>query len=361
MIDLLGCTSTPALALRLSLLLLLLLLLLLGGGVSAGFQSKCDLSVPVSPSPKFDFIFGISTGHVGSTTFSNQRMYSFLKSPKIVFMFESRLRNYSLPPGEDIGHLRWVREMSYAKEYKFVQEKYIPFLLTLKTPAQSIFDLGHHNLYFLDALVDYFDNNRQFKALFVRLRRPRYETALSLMYQSKSVQYNDICQLTFRYCPLERVDEVIIKIRDKFLWKSLTIFQKALWLIDEVEERFLRIKTRVAQRNNMTASADSDLRAIGSHNASSASRDLARSFSIGGFNVLDVVWSKNIGDSVDAVACQIATHVGGMSLNEVGMKDTVSIKTHSNVSDSEAVNDELNYIRLDYDYQLRVGYQRIAI
>ena len=75
----------------------------------------------------------------------------------------------------------------YQIEYNFVKEKYIPWIVKktrlglIHEQSSKIFmDLGHSNLYFIDALVDYLIAETNYRFKLVRIVRPRYETAVSL-------------------------------------------------------------------------------------------------------------------------------------------------------------------------------------
>ena len=77
--------------------------------------------------------------------------------------------------------------MSFQEEYQFVKEKYIPWILAkTRTGLQDdqlprvFMDLGHASLYFVDALAAYLIAETSFQFTFVRITRPRYETARSL-------------------------------------------------------------------------------------------------------------------------------------------------------------------------------------
>ena len=123
----------------------------------------------------FDFVFGWSTGHVGTTTLSKGSSYGDPSS--VTFVFEE------LPsPFGRLGRGR-VRKMSVdylaslEEEERFVSDRYIPHLLAFRGNASTLVDLGHHNLYFAQGLLDYLHRHRQeFRVLFIRVRRERYLT-----------------------------------------------------------------------------------------------------------------------------------------------------------------------------------------
>ena len=59
----------------------------------------------------------------------------------------------------------------------------MPFMLLCKGNKTTLMDLGHNNMYFFDALVQYLMVETNFKFIFVRIRRERLEGALSLTFK----------------------------------------------------------------------------------------------------------------------------------------------------------------------------------
>jgi hypothetical protein len=136
---------------------------------------------------------------------------------------------------------KW-KSYTYENEYRFVKYNFIPFLQNQSMARPTVFDLGHHTLYFYKALVKYLIEETNFSFVFVRIRRDRHETAMSLMYGTPGVPWTDMCsQLMFRLCPQDRTDEVINKVSTD-VWGNFTNFQRALWMVDEIEARWRQLK-----------------------------------------------------------------------------------------------------------------------
>ena len=152
-------------------------LLLLAMSLSLLLRSHAaDFLRPDEGDRPFDFVLGWSTGHVGTTTLSRAATYG---SPSgVSFTFEDLP-----PPFARTGKSR-VRKMppdflpGHDEELRFVSERYLPHLLALRGNASTLVDLGHHNLYFADALLSVLHQQRdRHRVLFVRVRRERYGAA----------------------------------------------------------------------------------------------------------------------------------------------------------------------------------------
>lgn len=135
--------------------------------------------------------------------------------------------------------MEW-KQMSFYDEYEFVKKQYVPFILQCRGQHQTLVDLGHHNLFFAKALIEYLLSETKFRFIFVRIRRERYELAVSLIFGTPGTALTNMCKDTgWRLCPFERREDVIIPVPNERVWAKLTNFQQALWMIDEVEARWL--------------------------------------------------------------------------------------------------------------------------
>jgi hypothetical protein len=47
-----------------------------------------------------------------------------------------------------------------------------------------------------------------------------------------------------RFCPFERTDEVLLKVKSEELWGNFTSVQKAFWLTDETEARWQQLRSQ---------------------------------------------------------------------------------------------------------------------
>lgn len=183
----------------------------------------------------YDFVFGWSPGHSGTTALSDPSQYGHPED--VIFLHESRRCEVMI---ENIQKKQWIH-MSYFEEYKFVKESYFPFLERCKGSKRTLADFGHHNVFFVDALINYLHYETNLTFLFVRIRRPRLEVALSLTYNQPMVPFADVCQgLEFRFCPFDRQEGVILKL-DMITWWRLSEYQKTLWMVDEMELRWQRM------------------------------------------------------------------------------------------------------------------------
>lgn len=198
----------------------------------------CAICVEIrgSPaSPPYDFIFGWSTGHVGTTSLTNSQLYG--DPSETYFLFESHgaFESISIPSDQEMTKKKW-RESSFEEEYLYVKKLYIPFILRARENKTTFLDLGHNNLYFLNALVAYLSEEATYRFIFVRIRRDRLEAALSLSFKTPDDMFKDICKdLTYRYCPWERVEDVMLHPPSRDVWGSFNTFQRALWMVIAVQ------------------------------------------------------------------------------------------------------------------------------
>ena len=123
----------------------------------------------------FDFVLGWSTGHVGTTTLSRAASYD---SPSgVAFTFEDLPPPFGKVSGGPIRKMPRNYIPDRDEELRFVNERYLPHLLAVRGNATTLVDLGHHNLYFADALLSVLHQYRdRYRVLFVRVRRERYSS-----------------------------------------------------------------------------------------------------------------------------------------------------------------------------------------
>jgi hypothetical protein len=125
--------------------------------------------------------------------------------------------------------------------------------IRLKTPSCSLLvDLGHWNLFYYRGMYEYFTNTTQRgrtrtyqckKMLWVRIRRSRYEAAVSLTYLTEGAEVRDICaSMAVGFCPYQNEQAVLLHPPKRHVWDQLDHFQQALWLIDETEARWQAFK-----------------------------------------------------------------------------------------------------------------------
>jgi len=189
----------------------------------------------------YDFIFGYSTGHVGTTTLSEAQLYG---SPSnVTFLHEMHYGKYD-PPDEVMDTYTWL-DAKYAEEYAYVKNVYVPWMIKSRSKkASTLLDLGHNINYFARALIKYLTEETKFKFIFVRVQRERLEAAISLSYRHPDEPNDDLCEmLVTRFCPLDRPEDVILKIPGgNEVWNNFSTIQKALWITDETEARWQQLK-----------------------------------------------------------------------------------------------------------------------
>ncbi len=181
-----------------------------------------------------DFVFGFSTGHVGSTSFSDSRLYNL---SNVIIMFEGKYKHKSIL--RFTTKAKW-KSYNHSFELEFVKSLYMPFLLSIRKKHATLMDLGHNNLYFVEALIEYFSLQTHYRATFVRIRRDRYESARSLSFSSPLKPLPSICAGWHYLCPLDRKEDVILHPLSTHSWNTFSIIQQAFWFIDEVEARWQR-------------------------------------------------------------------------------------------------------------------------
>ena len=112
----------------------------------------------------------------------------------------------------------------YEDEYNFARDVVVPFLVR-RAKNGTFMDLGHYNIYYIDALIDYLAHETNYEVLVIRIRRERYQTAVSLSYNNPKEMFSDICDMAVRYCPRDRIEDVMISVPET-IWVNMSIFQQ---------------------------------------------------------------------------------------------------------------------------------------
>lgn len=279
--------------------------------------------IPRSERKYYDFVFGYSTGHVGTTTLSEGKLYG--EPEDVVFMHE--LHYGKKVKDENIFGTEKYLTSTFEDQYNYVKSFYIPFLLKNRKKARTLLDLGHNNLYFCKALIQYLFEETEYKFIFVRVRRQRDEAALSLSYRNPLKPFEDMCSLdegmVTRFCPFERVDEVILKVKSPDIWGNFSSIQKAFWLTDETEARW---------------------------------QQLLRQFP--NLETIEVYWAKAWPGSIEFEASKIARLIGNTNGSIVPFDITwAHMEEHLHAGN---ISSEASFLRRaaaeDRQYQLQMGY-----
>ena len=195
------------------------------------------------------YVFGFSNGHVGTTTMDD---HSFYHDPESTTGFGF----------EVVGLWKhgpwhaWRAPSTVAEEVQFVNSTYLPALWKATSPGgaqkKACVDLSHTNLFFFRGLLKVLrEANLPFKL--VRVRRDAVELALSLLTQVPTGGAGPD-HLVTAYRPFEAPGARVLQLKGdpRATWNKLTDFQKALWMIDEVEAQWLRNIDANAKKGSLT-------------------------------------------------------------------------------------------------------------
>jgi hypothetical protein len=188
-----------------------------------------------------EYIFGFSTGHVGTTSLATKSIYrSGVYNTETVMRRLNEIHFEHEMKATRLEHGAWVN-YDHDGEFQWVKTVFFRSIKESMKPSEKcFFDDGHHTLYFIYGLIRYLTelnqmNNDNLRYTIVRIRRNRIETAMSLTFPHDSA--GDPIRLRTRYVPFERTDDVVLKL-PKETWDNFTNFQKALWQVDETEARW---------------------------------------------------------------------------------------------------------------------------
>lgn len=180
------------------------------------------------------YMFGISTGHAGSTSLSDANSYSGSGKSKVTFKFEEDYH---------AGWKEWVAtKPSLEEQERKVKEDYkapIDELLDEKQ-SQTYVDLGHHNvLGILRTTPKVFGDD----AFFIRFRRDRAHTVYSFNNSVLTANPYGLCAIDFSICPVTDA-HLLSPHSGKWTndtWSTMTFEQQYLWFVDEVEAQFQQL------------------------------------------------------------------------------------------------------------------------
>jgi hypothetical protein len=205
-------------------------------------ENENTLNATRTESPQY--VFGVSTGHAGSTT------------------AHAILGNASSCPGpinaqfEIKGPKESEQEFEAEEDLcKYTRKTLLPFFETKRPHMGTYMDLGHfHNRGpVLECMAKLLD-----KATFVLLRRNRHDIAISFSKQFSTPCLNAEPKMrhpAISYCPHseERNGPVGLAVEDE-VWTQLSSFQKFLWMADEMEHRFYKLQQAFSSPNYLEIS-----------------------------------------------------------------------------------------------------------
>lgn len=180
---------------------------------------------------------GFSSGHVGTTSFSDKNSYSpFGKSGELIdFIFEKGavakthyMHNWTIT--QEINHV----EKTYG-HYVLDHANQTMFALGINDTMKNItiVDLSHSCLFYYRGLIYVAKNNsNKMSVEFIRLRRDRVETVISMTSDPKFFDHD-----YYRYHPLENVPSVVLSVKPE-VWFRFKFLQQAFWVLDETEARW---------------------------------------------------------------------------------------------------------------------------
>ena len=101
---------------------------------SSNSKTVSDLLLP------YDFIFGFSTGHVGTTALNEGKLYG---EPNYVrFIHELHYGPFEFPEEDAFETEKW-KKSNFQEEYQYAKEVYIPFLIKTKGDCTTVSTLSH--------------------------------------------------------------------------------------------------------------------------------------------------------------------------------------------------------------------------
>lgn len=198
----------------------------------------------------YSFVFVISNGHTGTThlgqTSNWRRMFGDIKEFSDIFITHEMEANKSV-----VKTVPWYEDhCDRALEY-VIQQKVPKMVSVLESTKSKIhFAAGHQIILGLvPALIQVLGD----RAKFIRLRRNKLDVAYS--YAQKA---GGPCtaRCIFCLCPLDAVARLAMTGN---LWESLSVYQKYLWFVDELEAQWQSTLKEYPTINHMELDWDKKL------------------------------------------------------------------------------------------------------
>ena len=231
------------------------LFVLLSSAVIAG-GTRSEVTSSTSRDPPQRVTLTWSTGHTGTTSLSRASAFdtNFERDGGLLLQkFEEccprrdEWRRWGA--GDErlfVSEKFWPHvsneSMKHWAQHRFKRNKMdAPSLANGSTavPSVSYFETGHCDLFYIHGVLDdHLLAVANKNVTVVRLRRERYENALSLTWQKPGDAFPNICNLRFGFCPFHRTGDLATAAPSAELWARWSVFQQALWVVDETAARW---------------------------------------------------------------------------------------------------------------------------
>lgn len=191
-----------------------------------------------------NLVLGFSTGHVGTTSLSEKSSYEPHGQDKqsITMIFEEAhvnkteysLRNWTI--SDEVWHFERIYGPYLFHKAQKQRNKAIKDNPNLEfSNVYTIADLSHSNLYFYRGLMKVAMRSAHLDVQFVRIRRDRIETVVSM---SADMEFFEHELAVFQ--PFVHYDDVLLRV-SQHVWDRFSLPQKVLWVIDETEARWRQL------------------------------------------------------------------------------------------------------------------------
>lgn len=195
-----------------------------------------------------------SPGHCGTTALADRRIYEDTTQTVIQPERGTRLKS-DYERGGRKGELAYAAETFWPHVSSSLE--------AVVGPSPVYFEPGHQTVSFIYGLLNASAIPEGFKVVACRLRRARYEHAMSLRSSHPERVWRDLCDMGLRYkrvlCPYDRPSDVVTAVPPRTTWVNFSSFQQALWILDEEEARWRTLQTLFPPRPDTLAYVD-DLR-----------------------------------------------------------------------------------------------------
>lgn len=185
-------------------------------------------------------VMGFSSGHVGTTSFSDTKSYSPIGA-------DGELVDFIFEKG-GVHKTHYQNNWTVAQEINHIEKNYGHYVLDHANQTMlelgmnsmdrtvtniTIVDLSHSCLFYYRGLISIAKNNSNKMSLeFIRIRRDRVETVISMTSDAKFFEHD-----YYRYHPLENIPSVILSVNPD-TWFHFAFLQQAFWVLDETEARW---------------------------------------------------------------------------------------------------------------------------